>query len=144
VTSAHHAILAMMAMVLGSCVGSFLNVCAYRLPLGLSPVRPASHCPGCRRVIRARDNLPVLGWLILGGRCRDCRVPISPRYPLVELIVGLLFAGAYVVRVVVPGGDIWEEVGPRGVLSRLLADGTLASLLVLVLLIGRDAGPRSA
>jgi prepilin signal peptidase PulO-like enzyme (type II secretory pathway) len=143
-TATHHAILAALAMVIGSCVGSFLNVCAYRIPQGLSPVRPASHCPGCRSAVRPRDNLPILGWLILGGRCRDCRMPISPRYPLVELIVGLLFAGAYAVRVAAPGGDILDEVGVGYMLLRLVADGLLASLLVLAWLIGRDAGARSA
>jgi leader peptidase (prepilin peptidase)/N-methyltransferase len=142
-TATHHAILAALAAVLGSCVGSFLNVCAYRLPRGLSLVSPASHCPGCRAPVRLRDNLPVLGWLILKGRCRDCRMPIPPRYPLVELIVGLLFAGAYVVLAVMPGGDVWEELGPRGVLAWLLAGWTLASLAMLVALIGRDAVARS-
>jgi leader peptidase (prepilin peptidase)/N-methyltransferase len=134
VTSTHHAILATLATVIGACVGSFLNVCSYRLPRGLSLIRPASHCPGCRAVIRARDNLPVLGWLILGGRCRECRMPISPGYPLVELTVGLLFAGAYAVLVVMPGGDIWEEVGPGGVIAELLGSWTLTSLAVLLLL----------
>jgi leader peptidase (prepilin peptidase)/N-methyltransferase len=142
-TATHHAILAALAAALGSCVGSFLNVCTYRLPRGLSPVRPASHCPGCRAPVRPRDNLPVLGWLILKGRCRDCRMPISPRYPLVELLVGLLFTGAYVVPIVMLGGDLWEEVGPRGVLAWLLAGWTLASLAMLVALIGRDTVARS-
>jgi leader peptidase (prepilin peptidase)/N-methyltransferase len=142
-TATHHAILAALAAVLGSCVGSFLNVCTYRLPRRLSLVRPASHCPGCRAPVRPRDNLPVLGWLILKGRCRDCRMPISPRYPLVELIVGLLFAGAYVVPVAMPGGDAWEEVGHRGLLAWLLAGWMLSTLIVLAALISRDAAARS-
>ena len=143
-TPSHHAILAALALAIGSCVGSFLNVCAYRLPRGMSLVRPASRCPGCRAAIRWRDNLPILGWLILGGRCRDCRTPISPGYPLVELMVGLLFAGAYAVQVLAPGGDVWEEVGPPGVLARLLVDEMLISLLVLAMLIGRAARAPSA
>ena len=143
-TAPHHAILAVLAMVLGSCVGSFLNVCAYRLPRGLEPRPAGSRCPGCRAAVRPRDNLPILGWLILAGRCRDCRMPISPGYPLVELIVGLLFAGAYVVRVVAPGGDVWEELGASGVLARLLVDEMLIGLLVLALLIGRGARAASA
>jgi len=126
-TAAHHAVLTMMTMVLGSCIGSFLNVCGYRIPRGLSLVRPASRCPGCGSAIRARDNLPVLGWLLLGGRCRDCRRRISPRYPLVEVIVGFLFALDYIDRVVIPRGDVWEQIGPGGVLVRLLADGALIS-----------------
>jgi leader peptidase (prepilin peptidase)/N-methyltransferase len=137
-TAAHHAVLTMMALVLGSCIGSFLNVCGYRIPRGLSLVRPASRCPGCGSAIRARDNLPVLGWLLLGGRCRDCGCRISPVYPLVEAAVGLLFALDYIVRVVVPRGDVWETIGPGGVLVRLLTDEVLISLVVVALLIARD------
>lgn len=74
----------------GSVVGSFLNVLIHRLPLGENVVFPASHCPHCGKRIRWHDNVPLLGWLWLGGRCRDCRAPISPRYPLVELAAGLL------------------------------------------------------
>jgi leader peptidase (prepilin peptidase)/N-methyltransferase len=65
--------------LVGACVGSFLNVVAYRMPRGMSVVWKPSHCPRCGHAIRARDNVPVLGWLLLGGRCRDCREPISPR-----------------------------------------------------------------
>ena len=75
----------------GLAVGSFLNVCIYRLPRGRSVVRPASACPACGASIRRRHNIPVLGWLILRGRCRDCGAPISIRYPLIELAGGLLF-----------------------------------------------------
>lgn len=79
--------------VLGAVIGSFLNVVVYRLPLGMSVSFPGSHCPVCKHAIRWYDNVPVLGWLWLGGRCRDCRTAISPRYPSVELLCGLLFAG---------------------------------------------------
>ena len=78
--------------LLGVLVGSFLNVVAHRVPLGLSIVRPASRCPGCGHEVRRRDNVPVLSWVLLRGRCRDCASPISARYPLVELSTGLLFA----------------------------------------------------
>lgn len=71
---------------IGLAVGSFLNVVIYRVPLGLSIVRPGSACPGCKTPIATRDNIPVLSWLVLKGRCRVCREPISPRYPLVELL----------------------------------------------------------
>lgn len=71
-------------LALGLAVGSFLNVVAHRVPLGLSLVRPASRCPRCEAPIRPRDNVPVLGWLLLRGRCRACAAPIPPRYPLVE------------------------------------------------------------
>jgi leader peptidase (prepilin peptidase)/N-methyltransferase len=76
---------------LGACVGSFLNVVVYRLPQGMDLAHPGSHCPNCGHAIRARDNLPLLGWLLLGGRCRDCRARISPRYYYVELFCALLF-----------------------------------------------------
>jgi leader peptidase (prepilin peptidase)/N-methyltransferase len=79
--------------VLGAAVGSFLNVVIYRLPRGMSLVRPGSRCPACGHAIRPRDNLPVAGWLLLRGRCRDCGAAISARYPLVEALVALLFIG---------------------------------------------------
>ena len=75
----------------GACVGSFLNVVVYRLPAGRSIVSPGSHCPKCRQPIRWHDNLPIFGWILLRGRCRDCRQAISARYPLVELLTAILF-----------------------------------------------------
>ena len=85
-------LLALAAAVVGLLIGSFLNVVIHRLPRGESVVRPPSACPGCGGHIRPRDNVPVLGWLLLRGRCRDCGVPISGRYPLVELGTAVLFA----------------------------------------------------
>jgi leader peptidase (prepilin peptidase)/N-methyltransferase len=82
----------MIAAVLGAVFGSFLNVVAYRLPRGESLSRPRSRCPGCLTQIRAYDNVPVLSWLALRGRCRTCREPISARYPLVEAVTGALCA----------------------------------------------------
>jgi len=81
---------AILAGLFGALVGSFLNVVGHRLPLGESVVRPASRCPGCRTPIKPYDNVPVLSWLILRGRCRSCREPIPARYPLVELATALL------------------------------------------------------
>ena len=78
--------------VLGLLVGSFLNVVVHRVPLGESVVSPPSACPRCHNLIRARHNVPVLGWLVLRGRCYDCGSPISARYPLVEAGTGVLFA----------------------------------------------------
>jgi leader peptidase (prepilin peptidase)/N-methyltransferase len=78
--------------VVGLLIGSFLNVVIHRLPAGLSLVAPGSACPACAHPVRPRDNVPVLSWLLLQGRCRDCAAPISARYPLVELATGLLFA----------------------------------------------------
>ena len=82
----------MFAAVLGAVFGSFLNVVAYRLPRGESLSRPRSRCPGCETPIRPYDNVPVVSWLALRGRCRSCRTRISARYPLVEAGTGLLCA----------------------------------------------------
>lgn len=78
--------------LLGLAVGSFLNVVVHRVPAGLSVVSPPSACPGCAHEVRPRDNIPVVSWLVLRGRCRDCTMPISGRYPLVEAATGLAFA----------------------------------------------------
>ena len=88
-------VLASAIFVLGLAFGSFLNVCIYRLPLGLSVVSPRSSCPGCQQPIRNYDNIPVLSWLILGGRCRKCKIKISPRYLVVELLTGAIFLACY-------------------------------------------------
>jgi leader peptidase (prepilin peptidase)/N-methyltransferase len=134
----HHAVLALFWLSLGCCVGSFLNVCIYRLPRGMSIVRPRSRCPSCCARILARHNLPVLGWLILGGRCRECRRPIPARYPAVELGVGLVFALPYVVAVVVSAGDPWERIGPAPLLGLLAASWTVSVLWVFTGLAGRE------
>lgn len=84
--------------LMGLCVGSFLNVVVYRLPLGKSLIHPPSTCPNCNTRLAWYDNVPVLGWLMLGGKCRTCKNPISKRYPLVESATGLLFLG-YAVAV---------------------------------------------
>jgi leader peptidase (prepilin peptidase) / N-methyltransferase len=80
-----------LTAVFGLLIGSFLNVVVYRVPAGLSVVRPRSACPNCGHEIRGRDNVPVLSWLVLRGRCRDCATPISARYPAVELVTALAF-----------------------------------------------------
>jgi leader peptidase (prepilin peptidase) / N-methyltransferase len=82
----------------GLVVGSFLNVVAFRVPRGESLVRPGSHCPGCGEAVRPYDNVPVLSWLFLRGRCRSCGERISPRYPLVEAITALLFVAVLLVK----------------------------------------------
>lgn len=81
---------------LGLAVGSFLNVVVHRVPLGLSVVSPGSACPACGHEVRGRDNVPVLSWLLLRGRCRDCATPISARYPLVEAGTALLLVAVAV------------------------------------------------
>ncbi|MEO1009391.1 MAG: A24 family peptidase [Planctomycetota bacterium] len=86
----------------GGCVGSLINVLAYRLPRGIGVVTPASRCPYCETKLRWKDNIPIVGWLFLRGRCRYCRTPISPEYPLIELAVACLFAGFYVLWYMIP------------------------------------------
>ena len=95
-------VVAVLVGAFGSLVGSFLNVVIFRVPAGLSIVSPPSACPTCGARIRSFDNVPVLSWLILRGKCRDCRAGISVRYPLVELGTGLFF-GLVTVRLW-PGG----------------------------------------
>lgn len=85
------ALTALLLLPLGLAVGSFLNVVIWRVPQGMSVVRPPSACPRCGHAIRERDNVPVVSWLLLRGRCRDCQEPISVRYPLVEAATGVLF-----------------------------------------------------
>lgn len=87
------AVLAAFCGVMGLIIGSFLNVVIWRVPRGESVVRPPSHCPQCDQPIAPHDNVPVLSWLALRGRCRHCGLTISARYPLVELGTGLLFVG---------------------------------------------------
>ena len=86
----------------GALVGSFLNVVAHRVPRGDSFVGGRSRCPACGAPVRARDNVPVLGWLLLGGRCRDCRWPIPARYPVVEAACGLAVAALAVTTAAAP------------------------------------------
>jgi leader peptidase (prepilin peptidase)/N-methyltransferase len=113
---------ALLAGVLGVTVGSFLNVVAYRLPRGESLSRPRSRCPQCGTQIRARDNIPVLSWLLLRGRCRSCGTAISRRYPLVEAVTALLCA----LVVIVLGPDEDAVIGIAFVL--LLVPVTLIDL----------------
>jgi leader peptidase (prepilin peptidase)/N-methyltransferase len=81
--------------IFGTVIGSFLNVCISRIPEGVSIVAPGSRCPRCEAPIKAYDNVPLLGWLWLRGKCRSCGFPISPMYPLVELLTGMLFVACY-------------------------------------------------
>jgi len=87
--------LALAIFALGLAFGSFLNVCIYRLPRDLSVIHPGSACPRCERPIHFYDNVPILSWLILRGRCRQCKASISLRYLVVELLTGVLFLACY-------------------------------------------------
>jgi leader peptidase (prepilin peptidase) / N-methyltransferase len=98
---------AAIAAPLGLLIGSFLNVVAYRLPRGESLLWPASHCPGCEQPIKPYDNVPVLSWLLLRGKCRNCDTRISPRYPAIELLTAVAF-GAIVLLNGVDTDLIWE------------------------------------
>jgi leader peptidase (prepilin peptidase) / N-methyltransferase len=86
-------LIAVFAGVIGLALGSFLNVVLYRAPRGMSISSPGSSCPACGAPVRWFDNIPVVSWLVLRGKCRSCHGPISVQYPLVELATGALFAG---------------------------------------------------
>lgn len=90
------------ASLAGLVVGSFLNVIAHRIPSGISVIRPPSRCPACEAPIRRRDNIPVLSWILLRARCRDCGHPIPVRYPLVEVATAVLFGATAAVI-----GAVW-------------------------------------
>lgn len=96
----------------GACVGSFLNVVIYRVPLGISTLVKASHCPSCSQKIHSKDNSPLIGWLRLGGKCRNCDLPISARYPIVELTIGLLFLLLYYVQLISGGMNLAGRNAP--------------------------------
>ncbi|HZX97325.1 MAG TPA: prepilin peptidase [Myxococcales bacterium] len=107
----------------GLCIGSFLNVVIARVPRGESIVRPRSRCPGCREPIAGYDNIPVISWLILRGRCRRCGQPISPRYPLVEIVCAVLVFA------------VWRRLGPT---AAFLGYAAFASTLLALAFIDLD------
>ena len=122
--------LAVLAAILGACVGSFLNVVAWRLPRKESLLHPASHCPRCGTTLAWHDNLPLLGWLLRRGRCGQCRRPIAVRYPLVEALTAGLWVAMLVAR---PGG-----MGAAPPWLLVPAGWLLASWLVPLVLIDCD------
>jgi leader peptidase (prepilin peptidase)/N-methyltransferase len=109
--------------VLGASVGSFLNVVGYRLQRGISMMSPGSQCPSCKRPIRWRHNVPVLGWALLRGRCRDCRHPISLYYPAVEAGTGGLYLAA---GLIVAQRHAWSS------LPLVLGTLTVAAMVIVV------------
>lgn len=98
----------------GACVGSLINVLVYRLPRNMNVVTPASRCPSCDTKLTWRENIPIFGWIILGGKCRFCKTKISPEYPIVEAIVALLFMVFYGLWYLVPeSAPFWGQIKPE-------------------------------
>jgi leader peptidase (prepilin peptidase)/N-methyltransferase len=122
---------------IGTVVGSFLNVCIYRIPWQRSVIWPGSRCPKCLHAIAARDNIPIVGWLALRGECRSCGAPIAARYPLVEALVGLLFVGVYLIDIVFGPRTPWGEIPAENFLSWFY-HATLVALLVAATFIDYD------
>lgn len=136
---------AVTLFLFGLVIGSFLNVVIHRVPRKESVVWPASHCPRCGANLRARDNIPLISYAILGGRCRDCAAGISARYPAVEFLTGLLFAGAayrfgasvelvgalvlVCALVVLAGTDLEHRLLPNKIVLPALVVGLLVSAL---------------
>ena len=123
----------LLALV-GACIGSFLNVVAWRLPRQESVVWPGSHCPNCGHAVRWHDNLPVLGWLLLQGRCRDCHWRIPVRYPLVELLT----AGLWLTAIPAVGLGATPAQATTVQLINLTGGVVLVSLLMALTLIDLD------
>jgi leader peptidase (prepilin peptidase)/N-methyltransferase len=136
--------LLVLAGVLGLAIGSFLNVCIYRLPLGQSVLSPPSTCPSCRTRLRWIDNIPVVSWVLLGGKCHHCRAPISIQYPIVELVTGVLFVlvtwltpmgpllaarlTLVVILIVLFGIDLHHQILPNAITLPGIVIGFLFSL----------------
>ena len=134
------------AAPLGLIIGSFLNVVAYRLPRGESLVHPRSRCTSCGNEVRAIDNVPLLSWLFLRGRCRHCKEPISARYPAVELVTAVVFAAVVLARglsaellldlpfaamlIAVANIDLEHRIVPNRILAPMAIFGVAASALV--------------
>jgi leader peptidase (prepilin peptidase)/N-methyltransferase len=150
-----------VAALLGGIVGSFLNVCIYRLPRHEWIVWPGSHCPSCGQPIAWRDNIPVLSYLLLLGRCRSCHQPISPRYPIVELVnaagyviilwhfglspTAILYAIFYSALLVVAGTDLSHKIIPNvvtvpGILIGLIGAATVLPIGLINSVLGMALG----
>jgi leader peptidase (prepilin peptidase)/N-methyltransferase len=112
-----------LIFMLGTVIGSFLNVCIYRMPRGMSIIVPSSHCPMCKDKIPPHDNIPILSFIFLGGKCRSCRASIPLRYPVVETFTGLMFVFVYLMY---------------GIMSPFLAYSVLVSLLIVATFIDLD------
>ena len=138
--------LSIVSIILGAMVGSFLNVCIYRLPKEESIIWPRSHCPTCKKMIRFYDNIPLISYLLLRGRCRYCKGPISLQYPLVEGVTALsslfliikfgpslsyLFYFAFVAALIaITVIDLYHQIIPDGISLPGIGVGLLASLVI--------------
>lgn len=131
----------------GACVGSLMNVLVYRLPLGMGVVTEPSHCPKCNTRLTWRENIPIFGWLLLGGKCRFCKAKISPEYPIVEFAVAAMFVLVWMLLYFIPDGyrvmgvnigslspdwarSGWEQTWPLYAVVILLFSGLLASTII--------------
>ena len=122
-----------IAAVTGLAIGSFLNVVIHRVPRGQSIAKPRSACPHCGASIRSSDNIPVLSWLLLRGRCRDCQEPISPLYPAVEIVTALAFTAlAWQSLTTAPWGSAQESVASSLQLLAFLWLGAAGIVLIVI------------
>ena len=131
------AVMGAFFFLIGTVVGSFLNVCIYRIPWQKSVIWPQSRCPRCLAAIAGFDNIPIVSWIALRGECRCCGLPISARYPLVEALTGFLFLGAYLVDVIAGPRGAWGQIPTAGLIAAAYHSLFLA-LLVAAALIDYD------
>ena len=125
--------------MVGACVGSLINVLVYRLPKGLPVIVPSSRCPKCDTKLTFKENIPILGWLILRGKCKFCKQPISPEYPIVETFVALLFTAFYILWYVAIPNQTWLGVEWGYIKPEWARNGvaqTWPAFTVLIILLG--------
>ncbi len=130
-------VLGVFVFAIGSVVGSFLNVCIYRIPWQKSSFWPDSRCPKCYHKLAARDNVPILGWLALRGECRYCGARIAARYPFVEALTGLLFVAVFLVDFAHAPRAAWGEVSTRAIVATVY-HAVCVALLVAATFIDYD------
>ncbi len=128
----YYPLLIMFVFIMGACIGSFLNVCIWRIPRSESIVSPPSHCPKCDKLISMLENIPILSWLILRGKCSKCKEPISPRYILIEILTAILFTTIWVY--------LWHFFVPYGIIpfAAFIAISILTSALIVCVFVDID------